>query len=86
MAYCDSKPVPAIHYAGRFAAKEALKKALLSGKIVSNISLKNIEILNEDSGAPVVIIHQSTKTVNIQLSISHSEDQAIAMAMIQRIP
>ena len=35
--YCDLKPNPAIHYAGRFAAKEAIKKALYSSKIINSI-------------------------------------------------
>ena len=44
--YCNSYPKPEIHFSGKFAAKEAVKKALLSGKIVNNISMKEIQVLN----------------------------------------
>lgn len=85
ITYCDSKALPAIHFAGRFAAKEALKKALISGKILDNISLKNIEILNDETGAPIVIIHHTDYTFTAaQVSISHTDDQAIAFALIRK--
>ena len=41
--YCDLKPNPAIHYAGRFAAKEAIKKALYSSKIINSIDFVDID-------------------------------------------
>ena len=44
---CNSKANPKIHYSGKFAAKEAVKKALLSSKSIQSISLKSIEIQND---------------------------------------
>ena len=48
----DTRPIPIVYYANRFAAKEAVFKSL---NIENNIvSLKEIEILNDCMGMPVV--------------------------------
>ena len=81
--YCDSKAVPPIHYAGRFAAKEAIKKALLSSGIVSNINFTVIEILSTESGAPEVQLnHPPLDQISCKVSISHTDDTAIAFALV----
>ena len=82
--YCDSKAVPPIHYAGRFAAKEAIKKALLSSGIVSNIDFATIEILSTESGAPEVKLnHAPLDQITCKVSISHTNDTAIAFAIVR---
>ena len=82
--YCDSKAVPPIHYAGRFAAKEAIKKALLSSGIVSNIDIAAIEILSSESGAPEVQLnHSPLDQITCKVSISHTDDTAIAFAIVR---
>ena len=43
--YCFSKPNPAMHFAGRFAAKESIKKCLFSSEIITSIGFNEIEIL-----------------------------------------
>ena len=81
--YCDSKAAPAIHYAGRFAAKEAIKKALLSSGIISNIDFAAIEILSSESGAPEVQLdHPQLDQITCKISISHTDDTAIAFALV----
>ena len=45
---CLNKLKPSIHFSGRFAAKEAVKKAILSSHIHNNISLKSIESISEN--------------------------------------
>ena len=81
--YCDLKPNPAIHYAGRFAAKEAIKKALYSSKIINSIDFVDIEILNSDSGAPEVLLsHHEFNNFHVKISISHIEEYAIAFALV----
>ena len=81
--YCDLKPNPAIHYAGRFAAKEAIKKALYSSKIINSIDFVDIEILNSDSGVPEVqlLLHE-LNNFHVKISISHIEEYAIAFALV----
>ena len=82
--YCQSKSNPAIHYAGRFAAKEAIKKALLSSGIVSNIDFAAIEILSSESGAPEVQLdHPQLDQITCEVSISHTDDTAIAFALVR---
>ena len=81
--YCDLKPNPAIHYAGRFAAKEAIKKALYSSKIINSIDFVDIEILNSDSGVPEVqLSHHELNNFHVKISISHIEEYAIAFALV----
>ena len=81
--YCDLKPNPAIHYAGRFAAKEAVKKALYSSKIINSIDFVDIEILSSNSGVPEVqLSHPDLKNIQVKISISHIEEYAIAFALV----
>ena len=54
--YCSTKKSAELHYAGRFAAKEAAFKAMERGW-GGDISWKEIEIHNETSGAPRVVHH-----------------------------
>ena len=72
--------------AGRFAAKEAVMKSLGVG--LSELSFKDIEILNDQSGKPGLTINQALfekmqliGLEEIALSISHSRDYAIAIAV-----
>ncbi|MBT3217140.1 MAG: holo-ACP synthase [Candidatus Marinimicrobia bacterium] len=80
ISYCGKRNNPAIHYAGRFAAKEALKKAILSYNPKSTISLKKIEIQRLDSGEPHVNLNES---LDCKVSISHTEEFAIAFAIVK---
>ena len=81
---CNTKKTPFIHYSGKFAAKEAVKKALLSSKLTKNIPLVSIEIQNDNSGAPFVYIPQeSIKYEQLQISISHAGEYATATAILE---
>jgi holo-[acyl-carrier protein] synthase len=82
-AYCDSKPNPPQHYAGRFAAKEAVGKALGSGVY---FTWKEIEI----RGRPKPGVYLTGRTaawaekvgaVKIELSMTHSRELAAAVAV-----
>ncbi|SFJ73651.1 holo-ACP synthase [Thermoflavimicrobium dichotomicum] len=77
--------------AGRFAAKEAISKALGTG-IGEIVSFQDIRIINNENGAPKAQISAETmqclfsdKKVNIHLSISHSEKYALATAVVEEI-
>ena len=76
IAYCKSKKDPWPHFAVRFAAKEAVYKAL--GK--NNILLKNISVLRSDSGKPTVLISGKPES-RLKLSLSHARDHAVAFAL-----
>ena len=82
-SYCDLKSNPAIHYAGRFAAKEAVKKALYSSSIINAIDFADIEIISNVSGIPEVKLStQDLKDVLVKVSISHIDELAIAFALV----
>ena len=83
LAYCFSKDDPAPHLAARFAAKEAVIKALYSlGK--KTIPFTSIEIFRTEDGLPSVKIHHSSyAALQSKVSLSHCEDKAIAFALLQ---
>jgi len=85
--YCESKKNAKYqHYAGRFAVKEAIFKAiseLLDDKY--EISWKDAEILNDIQGKPRVSFKTKKiqqKIENIDISISHCKEYAIANVVI----
>jgi holo-[acyl-carrier protein] synthase len=82
--YCDAKPNPPQHYAGRFAAKEAVGKALGSGVL---FTWKEIEI----RGRPKPGVHLAGRTAawaarvgadRVELSMTHSRELAAAVAVV----
>ena len=79
--YCNSKSDPAIHFAGRFAGKEAIKKAILSSGTLDQISMKKIEIVSL-SNIPTVNISSFSYCINI--SISHTNNIATATAIMMK--
>ena len=83
IAYCNSHSKSEIHFSGKYAAKEAVKKALLSNDLIDQISLKDIKILNKDNKAPSVVI-EHVLDLNFYVSISHEQEYAIAFVLIQK--
>ncbi|KAI9832728.1 MAG: 3-oxoacyl-[acyl-carrier-protein] synthase [Phylliscum demangeonii] len=88
-AYCRRAPAPQASFAGRWSAKEAVFKALgVAGK-GAGAGMKEIEIVNDEAtGAPAVVLHGDAESAahragvkSIQVSISHSDRQAIAIAI-----
>ena len=81
--YCNSRKYPYMHYAGKFAAKEAVKKAMLSSKLYPHVLLKDIQIINDESGCPIPKISNiSDNPMIIKLSISHSGEYAMSVALM----
>ena len=78
--YCRSKANPEIHYAGRFAAKEAIMKALKSSGYRKAISFLSIEIEHLKSGEPNAVLHFLHEG-NCKVSISHTKFHAIAFSV-----
>lgn len=79
--YCNSKKTHKYeHFAARFAAKEACFKAI-SELLENNYSIgwKDIEIINISNGKPNLVIHKNIdKIQNIDISLAHSKEYAIA--------
>jgi holo-[acyl-carrier protein] synthase len=81
--YCKKKANPAQHFAARFAGKEAVIKAVSSYKKFI-LKHKEIEITNEDNGAPIVEINNELLQANkILISLSHQENLAIAFVIVK---
>ena len=74
--YCNKKKEPYVSFAGKFCAKEAIIKAF-----DKKISMKNIEIINLESGKIEVLINGKNNN-KIKCSISHTNDYAIAFVVI----
>lgn len=90
-AYCDSRgAVAAQHYAARFAAKEAMLKALQTGWR-GGISWQDVEISSLESGAPILIFHGSVSDLfeksgatAAHLSLAHTSEHAIAQVVLEK--
>ncbi len=87
--YCLGKTNQAQHLAGRFAAKEAVLKALGTG-LSQGISWQEIEV-SSDGGPCVAALSGQAKTiaqkfniVKIFISISHEKEYASAMCVMER--
>lgn len=84
--YCESKKASKYqHYAARFAAKEATFKAISRFlKNNSDITWRNIQVINQDNGKPNVefIGIDFPQITSIDISISHSKDNAIAFVTV----
>ncbi len=83
--YCTRRKKPYHSFAGRFAAKEAVLKAIGTG-LSSGIRWKDVEIRNDERGRPYVILHGRAEEVvgnrKIDISISHSDTCAAAVCII----
>lgn len=87
ISYCNSRKLSTEHFAGRWAAKEAVLKAIGTGWI-RGISWTDIEIRNEPGGAPRVQLYARTREIaeargvgEIHISISHCRTYATAYAI-----
>jgi holo-[acyl-carrier protein] synthase len=87
VAYCSRRRVPAIHFAGRFAAKEATMKALGTGRS-RGVLWRDIEVVRR-GGPPQLRLHGGAERRfgaiggrSSLLTITHSEALALAQVMI----
>ncbi len=87
--YCDAHPNPGTSYAARFAAKEAVAKALGTG-IAGGIQWIDIEVVRDSAGRPSIILHRRARVVfaelrgqRVWLSMTHSRLVAAANAVIE---
>lgn len=79
LAYCLGKKNQAQHLAVRFAAKEAVFKALP----FDEIALKKIEVLRKPAQKPQIVIHDKrAKDLVFKLSLSHTKNNAVAFVIV----
>ena len=84
--YCEKKKNKFESYAGKFAAKEALLKAL----DLQGINWQEIEVKNNKSGKPIISLSGNLKRIALSrgitesfISISHTKDFAIAQVILE---
>jgi holo-[acyl-carrier protein] synthase len=84
--YCDARNRPDVHYALRFAAKEAVLKALGTG--FSGMRFTDIEVDRDQRGRPIPVLHgraaevaASLGVAEIMLSLSFTHENAVASAV-----
>ena len=89
IAYASGKARENEHLAGRFAAKEAVLKALGTGA-GKDTHFREIEVVRDALGKPAIALHGDTATAfaalggqRIHISISHTEEFAVAQAIIE---
>lgn len=85
--YFRNKKMSPQSVAVSFAAKEAFSKALGTG--VVGFSLKDVEILHNDKGAPYINLYNNAKEMlgrgKIHVSLSHSQQYATAVVVIEDV-
>ncbi len=90
IAYCEGKRYPGQHYAARFAAKEAVFKALGAANL-SGQHWRDVEVRSDPhSGRSHVILHGKVKEAAeklgatcVFLSLSHTRDWAVASVVLE---
>jgi holo-[acyl-carrier protein] synthase len=88
VAYCQSRKLATQHFTGRWAAKEAILKALGTGWR-RGISWRDMEIINDHRGKPIVAVRGGVRDQcehlgirEILLTISHCRAYATAVAIV----
>ena len=89
IAYCSGMKAATQHYAGRWAAKEAVLKALGTGWR-RGIAWRDVEVRHRLGGAPTIALHAGAREVyermgitQMHISISHCRSHAIAYAVAE---
>jgi holo-[acyl-carrier protein] synthase len=87
--YCEGKARPAEHYAARFAAKEAVLKALGTGWR-DGLAFTEIEVCNDGVGRPYLFLHGKVREFcdrrqikGAFVSLSHTRELAIAVVILE---
>jgi holo-[acyl-carrier protein] synthase len=87
--FCEARRDPAPHYAVRFAAKEALFKALGTGW-AKGLRWQDVEVARREQDAPILVLSRAAErqsqelgTRSIHLSLSHSDDSALAVVILE---
>ena len=86
--YCGGRKLAEVHYAARFAAKEAVLKALGTG-LGTGMRWTDVEVRNAVNGRPRVHLHgavaeraRADGLTDVDVSLSHTDEHAIAHAIM----
>lgn len=86
IAYCDSCADAAMHYAARFAAKEAAAKALGTGLWAEGVVWTDIEVVRGEHGKPSLVLHGAAKeragAATCLVSLTHTKELAMAQVIL----
>lgn len=77
--YSQKQKHPPQHFAARFAAKEAILKAIGNNR---HLNWKDMKIVHDKNGKPVCVIDDDDYRGRIMISMSHTQNYAIANAII----
>jgi holo-[acyl-carrier protein] synthase len=88
LTYCHRQPKPWPHLAARFAAKEALLKALTSG-LTGEMRWHDIEVTRDPAGTPGLGVTGATRAAldrcglaPCSVSLSHTTSHAVAVVLL----
>jgi len=86
IAYCKKFVNSEVHFAGRFASKEAYSKAIGTG-ISKDFKWKDIEILNDERGKPYInhTTENEYSKFKFDVSISHTKDYGCAVVVCETL-
>jgi holo-[acyl-carrier protein] synthase len=86
VTYCKTRKKPYIHFAARFAAKEAVAKAMRTGWSGA-FHWRDIEVVNDQSGAPHILLSREVakalEPCNVHLSLSHTDNTVVAFVVLE---
>lgn len=89
ITYCEKQKKPAMHFAARWAVKEAFLKAF-GVQFIGNHRLPEIETRNDEHGKPSILLHgkandsfKEKKFTRVHVSISHTDVHAMAYVIIE---
>ena len=85
-AYANARPrTKLLHLAGRFAAKEAVIKAMSQIDPRRLLTMRHVEVRNDRLGRPHIVLHDGRVTrVKVHVSLSHVNSVAVASAIAIR--
>ena len=89
IAYCEAMRYPAQHYAARFAAKEALFKALaMDGQ--AGMRWREVEVRRDASGRPNLVLHGAIRELaeglavdGVFVTLAHTSELAAATVVLE---
>jgi holo-[acyl-carrier protein] synthase len=88
--YCAEKAFPEMHYAARFAAKEAFLKSLGIG-LGMGVNMKDVEVKNSSSGKPELYLFgraidmlDEYSIVSSHLTLTHTKEYAMAVVVLEK--